>query len=363
MPQNSKGARLWLRPPWKDEKSVWIIRDGSKRSSTGCGPGEREEAQRQYAEYLAEKYRPPRTRARDPAAISVADVLSIYRSDHASKISRPLELDQRLAALHGFFRAKTLADINGPECRAYAEHRGSASMARRELQDLRAAINHHRREGLCNAIIEIVLPEKSQSRERWLTRKEAAKMIRAAWRYREVQKGKETGRRSRRHIARFMLVALYTGTRSSAICGAALTSAIGRGHVDLEQGVFIRKALGAKETKKRQPTIRLPERLLVHMRRWARLGISKSSVIEFGGEPVRSVRKAFANAASDAGLDDVTPHILRHTAVTWAMQGGADLYDAADFFGMTVEVLERVYGHHHPNQHKGVGDALTRRRK
>ena len=46
-------------------------------------------------------------------------------------------------------------------------------------------------------------------------------MLRAAWRYREVQKGKETDRRSRRHVARFMLVALYTGTRSSAVCGAA----------------------------------------------------------------------------------------------------------------------------------------------
>ena len=34
----------------------------------------------------------------------------------------------------------------------------------------------------------------------------------AAWRYREVQKG-FIHRRSRRHIARFILVALYTGTR------------------------------------------------------------------------------------------------------------------------------------------------------
>ena len=28
---------------------------------------------------------------------------------------------------------------------------------------------------------------------------------------------------------------------------------------------------------------------------------------------------------------------------------------------MTLEVLERVYGHHHPDHHKGVGDALTGR--
>ena len=115
-------------------------------------------------------------------------------------------------------------------------------MARRELEDLRAAINHHRKEGLCNEIIEIVLPPKSAPRERWLTRSEAAKMIREAWRYQEISSGKATGRHSRRHIARFMLVALYTGTRSGAICGAAIRPAIGRGYVDLVEGVFYRRA-------------------------------------------------------------------------------------------------------------------------
>jgi hypothetical protein len=58
-------------------------------------------------------------------------------------------------------------------------------------------------------------------------------LIRAAWRYREVQKGKLTDRASRQHVARFILVGLYTGTRSGAICGAALSPAIGRGCVDL----------------------------------------------------------------------------------------------------------------------------------
>lgn len=361
MPQKAKGIRLWLRPGSEKEKPSWVIRDGKKQIRTGRGPRDREEAESQLADYLTEKYRPTRERGRDPAQISIADVMSIYASDRSATIMRPRELGQRVDAILDFFGTKTLADINGALCRAYARQRGSDAMARRELEDLRAAINHHRKEGLCNAVVEIVLPPKAQSRERWLTRAEAARMIWAAWRYREVQKGVRTVRASRQHVARFMLVGLYTGTRSSAICGAALRSAIWRGRVDLDAGLFYRRALGASETKKRQPTIRIPDRLLAHMRRWARKGISKTAVIEFEGKPVRSVRKAFGRAAEDAGLHDVSPHVLRHTAVTWAMQGGADLYDAADFFGMTVEMLERTYGHHHPNQHKGVGDALTGR--
>jgi len=74
---------------------------------------------------------------------------------------------------------------------------------------------------------------------------------------------------------------------------------------------------------------------------------------------VKTVRKAFVRAAADAGLAGVTPHVLRHTAASWAMQGAADIYAAADFLGMTVETLERVYGHLHPNQHADVGRALT----
>lgn len=361
MPNKSKGVRLWLRRGKTESASTWIIRDGSTQVRTGCGYLESEQAQRKLASYINEKYTPDRQRNRDPSKISLADVLNIYAEDVGPKIKRPEELGQRIIALLSFFGARSLGDVNGPLCRAYVEQRGFVSMARRELEDLRAAINHHRKEGLCNEIIEIVLPPKSAPRERWLTRSEAAKMIREAWRYQEIQSGKATGRHSRRHIARFMLVALYTGTRSGAICGAAIRPAIGRGYVDLVEGVFYRRAPGKKENNKRQPPVRIPDRLLVHMRRWERLGISKSSVIEFGGRPVKRIGKAFARVASAVNLTDVTPHILRHTAVTWAMQAGADPYAAAGFFGMSLDILQRVYGHHNPNHQRAVGEALTGR--
>lgn len=361
MPNPSKGPRLWLRPERDNERSTWVIRDGAKQRRTRCAPGEIEKAEQALAAYIADKHQPPQERGRNPSAVEIADVLNIYHDHATPRIARPEELKQRLAALSDFFTTKTLADINGALCRAYATQRGSDSMARRELEDLRAAIVHHRKEGLCNAVVEIVLPPKSLPRERWLTRSEAAKMIWAAWRYREVQKGKATGRASRKHIARFMLVGLYTGTRSSAICGAAVGPAIGRGYVDLDAGVFYRRPAGEAETKKRRPTIRIPDRLLAHMRRWAAKRISVKSVVEFGGEPIKGVRKAFARVARDAGLDGVTPHVLRHTAVTWAMQNGGEPYDTADFFGMTLDVLQSTYGHHHPDHQKGVGEAVTRR--
>ena len=62
-----------------------------------------------------------------------------------------------------------------------------------------------------------------------------------------------------KHVARFILVGLYSGTRSAAICGASFHPAIGRGHVDVERGVFVRRARGTnRETNKRQTTAPIP---------------------------------------------------------------------------------------------------------
>jgi len=44
------------------------------------------------------------------------------------------------------------------------------------------------------------------------------------------------------------------------------------------------------------------------------------------------------------------------------MQGGADLWEAAGFFGISVETLERVYGHHRPGSGEGIAKAIQSKR-
>lgn len=279
--------------------------------------------------------------------------MNLYIKDKAEGHARPHETAMRVAALMRFFGDDTLADINGQRCRAYAASRSSDAAARRELEDLRAGINHHRREGLCSEIIEVVLPPARPPRERWLTRDEAARLIRAT---RREQK--------RRHVARFILVALYTGTRAGAICGAALRPTAGRGWIDAERGVFYRRPAGKRESKKRQPPIPLHGRLLAHIRRWIRRRVAISFVVEFEGSPVLSVRKGFAGAVADARLEGkVTPHVLRHTSATWLMQGGADLLEAARLLGMTPQMLLDTYGHHHPAHLQGALKAFDRKKR
>jgi integrase len=353
MSNRSKGARLYLRAASGKEKAVWLIRDGDKSVRTGCGAQQRREAEQRLADYIAAKYQPTRTRDRHPSQVQIDDVLNIYIEDVAILKARPKEVGQRVKALLAYFGGKTLDKVNGSLCRSYVKHRGSSSMARRELEDLRAAINHHRKEGLCSEIVSVVLPEKPRARERWLTRSEAARLLWGAWR---------GGQGKRKHVARFILVGLYTGTRAGAICGAAIRPTVGRGYVDLEAGVFYRRASGAKETKKRQPPVRLPPRLLAHLRRWERCRKSKTAVVEFKGKAIERMAKAFRNTAIDAKLADVSPHILRHTAITWAMQGGADPWQVCGYFGITMDMLTRVYGHHHPDHGAGIHRAQVAHR-
>lgn len=385
MSRHAKGARLWLEPEERDQqgrlarRATWVIRDGSHKVRTGCARADREGAERALAEYIAAKYQVPRERGRRPSEILVLDVLNIYLADKATKHSDPSITKGRIMTLAAWWGDKTLAQVNGTTCREYVAYRTAqprraakpditgkparmvtAAGARRELEDLRSAINHHRTEGLCSEVVGVALPEKNEPREDWLTRYEAARLISAAWRARQKMGEGVTDRPVGRHLARFILVGLYTGTRHTAICSAAFNPAIGRGHIDLETGVFYRRPQGSRQTKKRQTPVRLPERLLAHLRRWNRLGIAKHAVVEWNGKPIVSVRKSFAAAAMAAGIDrHITPHILRHTAATWAMQRGSDLWAAAGWLGMSPEVLERVYGHHHPDFQRDVAERMS----
>jgi integrase len=366
MPRRGKGPRLWFQPGRRDrngyiDAGVWTIRDGRIKRRLGLGEGADQSAlEDALADYIRAKRKIPRERDRHPAEVMIADVLSIYAEDVAPHQERPREVAARLGRLVDFFGTKRLDQLNAKLCAAYVAARGSVSAARRELEDLRSAVRHHWKAGMCLALTPVVLPERGESRVRWLRREEAARLLLAAYRYREVQKGCATGRRALAHVARFILVGLYTGTRAGAICGAALEPTDGKGWVDLEAGVFYRRAIGRRETKKRQTSIRIPPRLLCHLRRWARLGISMRYVVEWNGRPVDRINKGFRSARRLAGLGaDVVPHTLRHTCATWLALRHVPIHEICGFLGMTRETFERVYGHHHPDFQASAVNALS----
>src|SRR5262249_58105226 len=122
-------------------------------------------------------------------------------------------------------------------CREYARGRSSASMARRELETLRAATRYYHREVQSLGVLpSVALPRKAEPRDRWLTRSEAARLL---WAARHTQ-----------HLKRFILIGLYTGSRSKNIFGLSWSQ------VDLHAGVMRRRANVAEgAARKRAPAV------------------------------------------------------------------------------------------------------------
>jgi len=66
-------------------------------------------------------------------------------------------------------------------------------------------------------------------------------------------------------------------------------------------------------------------------------------VIEYGGQPVRGVRKAFERAVKRARLENVSPHVLRHTAAVWMAENGVSMEKVAELLGDSLAVAHRNY--------------------
>ena len=346
MPRKLLPPRLMLRSR-KGRDRVYVIKDGDYERSTGFGPECSRDAEEALSAYILDKHSTP-SGVMTPDTMQAGTALTIYAKEHGATVTAPERLAYAIEALAPFWGDLPVSAIKAATCRRYVTERGvMPSTARRELGTLAAALNYCVREGYLTLAPPVWLPPKSEPRDRWLTRDEAAALIRAA------------RQRGSHHLARYILIGLYTGTRKSAALSLQWIPNFTGGHVDLEAGRMYRKSAVAVESNKRRPSIKMPRRLLAHMKCWR--ADTRQFVIEWRGDPVKDIKTAWAAACRDAGIDDASPHTLRHTAITWAMQGGARIEDASGFFGLSVETLQRVYWHHHPDYQSSVHDAFDSR--
>jgi integrase len=261
-----------------------------------------------------------------------------YASEYLPHTKAAKNAAYNISNLSAWWGDKKLSDVTAKNCRAYAKDK-TAAAARRDLETLRAAIGYwHTEYGPLPSVPAVVLPPKSEPRGRWLTRNEVARLLWAA--------------RHTPHLARFILLGVYTGTRSGSLLSLQWS------WIDLARGVMQRRAPGTAETKKRTPPVKLGRRILTHLRRWKKLdGGAISFVVHYDGKRINKMRRSWRTAVGNAGLGvDVTPHVLRHTRATWLMQAGVDRWEIAGHLGMTIEMIERTYGHHHPDFQKRAAE-------
>lgn len=154
------------------------------------------------------------------------------------------------------------------------------------------------------------------------------------------------------HLYRFIVIGLLTGSRSGAIF------ALQWNWIDFRAGIMLRRAPGeAQDARKRTPPVRIGRALLRLLRRWKRLDDGASPfVVHYEGKQVYRIKRTWKKACAAAKLKGVTPHTLRHTRATWLMQAGVDIWEAAGALGMTPDILQTVYGKHHPDFQKRAAE-------
>lgn len=385
MSRQPKGPRLYLRKGRIDARSGqalpdrWFIRDGSTEVGTGCGVERLGDAERQLAAYIADKWERPAAES-NPAQVLVADVLALYAVERGATLkATPATMKGFVRQLLAWWGDKTLSEVRRTSCVAYVAHRTaqpighgktgrkvSAQTARRELEVLSAAIGYWSTEHHLTHRPVVVLPEKPESNRDALSRGEAALLLKASLGW-DLEDGRwkrpgTAARANRKHLRRFILIGLYTGTRSGVIKRLRWSESLHDPWVDLDAGIIYRRGRGETESRtKRRPLVKLPRRLLAHMRRWKAADdkVDQGLVLHFGGKAVKSVRTGFEGCATGAGLrSGVTPHWLRHTAATWLMERGVETWEAAGYVGMTAATLERHYGHHRPDHQSAARKAM-----
>ena len=371
MSKSAKPARLITRKGPNRSQPIFYLKDGTYERSTGTG--NLKEAEKCLAAYLADKaVREQVAEAKgpehqgDPNHATVSDILSYYVEGHGPSIGDIERLGYSIKTLLPFWANLKMTDINGQVCRRYIALRNrKPATLRRELGVLQAAINYSHKEGFIKIAPILVKPEVPHSEKRYLSRSEMYWFLRGARMLRSFDK---------QQIIKFIIAGRYTGTRKSVLLNTRLdVRSTTSGYIDINRNLFYRLADDEIASKKRKPTIRLPRQLNMFVKLWAKSG-SRFLVDDVNGTRLKDIKKGFATALRNAeqlaathgqpiDLSGVTPHSLRHTAITWAMQNGANMWDVEGFFGVSAEMVQRVYGHHHPDHQSTALAAMEGRKR
>lgn len=236
----------------------------------------------------------------------------------------------------------------------------------RYIDDLNAAISVSHKHNLIKHPVKVASPADYDRREFVLTRSQVAALIHTARRKRGlvfIDKKPVRNAPIWMHLARFILIAIYTGSRKDKVFRISFQRVANGPWVSLRDGGGILHRLGSKDTKyrtKAATTIPLPGRLVAHMTRWQKMGLRYPCQDLEGkcGDPSGALENLF-NEVLGEGHEAVV-HTFRHTAATWLVTSSKLTLSAiAVYLGMSIETLVRRYAKVRDEELRKVALVLT----
>jgi len=276
--------------------------------------------------------------AAKPGGLTVADLWAAYSDEKAGRTIAASMVHTAKSVLP-FFGHLLPEHITTADCRAYIAERRAAGRQDgtiwSQLGHLRNVLSWAVKRGLIDRAPYVERPAQPAPRDRWLSHDEIDRLLSAD---------------AEPHIRLAILLMLGTAARLTA----ALELTWDR--VDLDRGwINLRTGEGRRKGRAVVPINPSLRAALVT----AKGAALSDHVIEWAGGPVKSIKRGFARTVAAAGLDDVTPHVLRHTAAVHLAAAGISMSKIAQYLGHTsTDVTERVYARFAPDHMKDAAEVL-----
>lgn len=233
-------------------------------------------------------------------------------------------------------------DVIGTEdCRSYTKMRRAAGKSdgsiHTELGHLRMILLWAKGMKLIDEAPAIERPAKPEPKDRYLTRDEVRLLMDSA----KVP-----------HIRLAIRLMISTGARVSA----ALDLTWDR--VDFERGIIRLRNPFDHTARKTRATVPMNDTLKTELQIMKKAALSPY-VVEWAGSKVGSIKKGIAAAARAAKLEEVSPHVLRHSAAVWLVEDGHSFEEVAQFLGHSdVRVTFKIYGRFSPTHLRKLANTL-----
>jgi integrase len=310
----------------------WYGTDGKRRRHRLAG-ATREEAASEAIDLIRRETAGPGER------LTVASLWAKYRA----------EKDGRRVAVAMFHEWKAMGphfghlrpdQVSTDECRAYIERRRGQGKHDgtiwTELGHLRSVFNWAAKHSLIARSVPVERPPKPAPKDRYLTLPEIDRLLAADGAH---------------HIKLAIHLMLSTAARVTAVLELTWD------RVDFDGGkINLRTdALGPRKGRAVVPMNAGLRAALSHARQLA----LTDYVVEWNGEPVRSIKTGFNAVVKAAGLVGVTPHVLRHSAAVHMVEAGIPFDQVAQFLGHSnPQVTFRVYGRFSPSHLRKAANVL-----
>lgn len=266
---------------------------------------------------------------------TVADLWEAYRSEKdGRRVAVAMKHEWKAVGPHfGHLRPDQLTTTI---CRAYTKARRAAGKHDgtiwTELGHLRTVLIW----ALGTKAPKIERPAKPAPKERYLTHAEIRRLLDAP-------------------MAAHIKVAIHLMLATAGRVGAILDLTWDR--VDWDRGEI---NLRVDDTGPRKGRARVPMNDgLRAVLQTAQAAALSDYVVEWAGGRVYGIKTGFNRAVKDAGLENVSPHVLRHTSAVHMAEAGIPFDEIAQYLGHTNPgVTFRVYGRFSPHHLRRAADVL-----